>query len=102
MKFGRKPKLTPQQITHARKLIDAGERREDVAALPCRSNYALSEAWRLEVLLRAERGSIPAGRFRLLPQQPYGWQRVHISEYRSAMVKVTSTTTAPTPFSPFV
>src|SRR6202140_2795099 len=33
VKFGRKPKLTPQQITHARKLIDAGERREDVAAL---------------------------------------------------------------------
>jgi DNA invertase Pin-like site-specific DNA recombinase len=31
--FGRKPKLTPQQITHARKLIDAGERREDVATL---------------------------------------------------------------------
>ena len=28
-----KPKLTPQQITHARKLIDAGERQEDVAAL---------------------------------------------------------------------
>jgi DNA invertase Pin-like site-specific DNA recombinase len=33
VKFGRKPKLTPQQITHARKLIDAGEHREDVAAL---------------------------------------------------------------------
>ena len=33
VKFGRKPKLTSQQITHARKLIDAGERREDVAAL---------------------------------------------------------------------
>ena len=33
VKFGRKPKLTPQQIGHARKLIDAGERREDVAAL---------------------------------------------------------------------
>jgi DNA invertase Pin-like site-specific DNA recombinase len=33
VKFGRKPKLTPQQITHARKLIDTGERREDVAAL---------------------------------------------------------------------
>src|SRR5487761_2498475 len=31
VKFGRKPKLTPQQIDHARKLIDAGERREDVA-----------------------------------------------------------------------
>ncbi len=33
MKFGRKPKLTPQQITHARKLIDEEKRREDVAAL---------------------------------------------------------------------
>jgi DNA invertase Pin-like site-specific DNA recombinase len=33
VKFGRKPKLTPQQITHARKLADDGERREDVAAL---------------------------------------------------------------------
>ena len=33
VKFGRKPKLTPQQITHARKLIDDGQRRGDVAAL---------------------------------------------------------------------
>jgi DNA invertase Pin-like site-specific DNA recombinase len=33
MKFGRKPKLMPQQIDHARKLIDAGEHREDVALL---------------------------------------------------------------------
>ena len=33
VKFGRKPKLSPQQIDHARKLIDAGERREDVAML---------------------------------------------------------------------
>jgi DNA invertase Pin-like site-specific DNA recombinase len=33
VKFGRKPKLKPQQIAHACKLIDAGERREDVAAL---------------------------------------------------------------------
>ena len=34
MKFGRKPKLTPEQKVHARKLIDAGEHsREDVAAL---------------------------------------------------------------------
>ena len=34
VKFGCKPKLTPQQITHARKLIDDGQRREDVAAPP--------------------------------------------------------------------
>jgi DNA invertase Pin-like site-specific DNA recombinase len=33
VKFGRKPKLTQRQKTHARKLIGAGERREDVAAL---------------------------------------------------------------------
>jgi DNA invertase Pin-like site-specific DNA recombinase len=33
VKFGRKPKLTPQQIDHARKMIDARQRREDVAAL---------------------------------------------------------------------
>jgi DNA invertase Pin-like site-specific DNA recombinase len=33
VKFGRKLKLTPQQIGHARKLIDAGDRREDVAAI---------------------------------------------------------------------
>lgn len=33
VKFGRKPKLTPQQIDHARKLIDAGEDRQKVAAL---------------------------------------------------------------------
>jgi DNA invertase Pin-like site-specific DNA recombinase len=33
VKFGRKPKLTRQQIHHARKLIDDGQRREDVAAL---------------------------------------------------------------------
>jgi DNA invertase Pin-like site-specific DNA recombinase len=33
VKFGRKPKLTRQQIDHARKLIDDGQRREDVAAL---------------------------------------------------------------------
>jgi DNA invertase Pin-like site-specific DNA recombinase len=33
VKFGRKPELSPQQISHARKLIDEGQRREDVAAL---------------------------------------------------------------------
>lgn len=33
VKFGRKPKLTSQQKAHARKLIDDGERREDVAGL---------------------------------------------------------------------
>src|ERR1017187_6012402 len=33
VKFGRQPKLPGQQKAHARKLIDVGERREDVAAL---------------------------------------------------------------------
>jgi DNA invertase Pin-like site-specific DNA recombinase len=33
VKFGRKPKLTAQQKAHARKLIEEGQRREDVAAL---------------------------------------------------------------------
>src|ERR1039457_4965010 len=33
VKFGRKKKLSPAQVANARKLIDAGERVEDVAAL---------------------------------------------------------------------
>ncbi|MDP9128715.1 MAG: helix-turn-helix domain-containing protein [Pseudomonadota bacterium] len=33
VKFGRKPKLSLQQIAHARKLIDNGEDRQKVAAL---------------------------------------------------------------------
>jgi DNA invertase Pin-like site-specific DNA recombinase len=33
VKFGRKPKLTAQQIDHARKLIGKGQRREHVASL---------------------------------------------------------------------
>src|SRR5271156_6314333 len=33
VKFGRKPKLTPEQIEHARKLIDKGEARQYVADL---------------------------------------------------------------------
>ena len=33
VKFGRKKKLAPAQITKAHKLVDAGERIEDVAAL---------------------------------------------------------------------
>jgi hypothetical protein len=33
VKFGRKPKLTPQQIDHAQKLIGDGERREEVVAV---------------------------------------------------------------------
>ena len=33
VKFGRKRKLQPAQIAHARKQIDQGQRQEDVAAL---------------------------------------------------------------------
>ena len=33
VKFGRKPKLTPHQVAHARKLIDQGDDRLKVAAL---------------------------------------------------------------------
>jgi DNA invertase Pin-like site-specific DNA recombinase len=33
VKFGRKPKLTPQQITHARQQIDQGQTVQEVAAL---------------------------------------------------------------------
>jgi len=33
VKFGRKPKLTAQQIEHARKLIDEGQQRSTIAAL---------------------------------------------------------------------
>ena len=32
-KFGRKSKLSAQQITHAQRLIDGGQHREDVADL---------------------------------------------------------------------
>ena len=33
VKFGRKPKLTPERIEHARKLIEQGETRQYVAGL---------------------------------------------------------------------
>jgi DNA invertase Pin-like site-specific DNA recombinase len=33
VKFGRKPKLSPEQIEHAREQIEKGKRREDAAAL---------------------------------------------------------------------
>jgi hypothetical protein len=32
-KLGRKPKLTPPQIVHSRKLVDQGEDRQKVATL---------------------------------------------------------------------
>lgn len=40
VKFGRKVKLTPEQIGHARKLIDKGEARQYVADLPNVGRYA--------------------------------------------------------------
>ena len=33
VKFGRKPKLTPAQVNHARQQIEQGERVQDIAAL---------------------------------------------------------------------
>ncbi len=33
VKMGRKPKLSPQQVAHARKLLDQGEDRRDIARL---------------------------------------------------------------------
>jgi len=33
VKMGRKPKLSPQQVTHARKLLEQGEDRRDIAQL---------------------------------------------------------------------
>lgn len=33
MKFGRKPKLTPERIEHVRKLIEEGESRQYVAEM---------------------------------------------------------------------
>src|SRR5262249_12580976 len=33
VKLGHKPKLSPQQVTHARKLLDQGEDRRDIARL---------------------------------------------------------------------
>jgi Helix-turn-helix domain of resolvase len=33
VKLGRKPKLSPQQIAHARKLLEQGEHPDDVARL---------------------------------------------------------------------
>ena len=44
VKFGRKPKLTPQQIAHAQKLIEDGQRREDVAACSRQPCHPLSGA----------------------------------------------------------
>lgn len=44
VKFGRKPKLTAQQIDHARKLIAQGKRPNDVAALLNASRATLYRA----------------------------------------------------------
>jgi len=44
VKFGRKPKLTPQQIAHAQKLIEGGQHRGDLAGLFKVSRVALYRA----------------------------------------------------------
>jgi len=44
VKFGRKRKLTPQQIEHARELIDNGEARHHVANLLCVGRVTLYRA----------------------------------------------------------
>jgi DNA invertase Pin-like site-specific DNA recombinase len=49
VKFGRKLKLTAQQVTHARKLVADGQRREDVAALLNVDWTTLYRAWQKEV-----------------------------------------------------
>ena len=46
VKFGRKPRLTPAQITHARKLLDKGENRPTVADLLCVERSTLYRALR--------------------------------------------------------
>jgi DNA invertase Pin-like site-specific DNA recombinase len=44
VKFGRKPKLSRQQVDHIRKLIDDGQRREDVAELLTENRTTLYRA----------------------------------------------------------
>jgi DNA invertase Pin-like site-specific DNA recombinase len=48
VKFGRKPKLTPAQITHATQQIEKGERVQDVAALLNVDRTTLYRALRIE------------------------------------------------------
>jgi DNA invertase Pin-like site-specific DNA recombinase len=50
VKFGRTRKLTAQQIGHARKLIDGGEHRTEVAALLNVDRTTLYRAMRLKCL----------------------------------------------------
>ncbi len=56
VKFGRKVKLTPEQISHARKLIDKGEARQYVADL---QNVGRSTLYRAlaHSLIRCQLGS---------------------------------------------
>jgi adenine-specific DNA-methyltransferase len=59
VKFGRKPKLTAQQVNHARKLIDDGQRMHDVAAL-------------LSVVARRSTGRLPVDfTFAVYPRSRY-------------------------------
>ncbi len=44
VKFGRRPKLSPPQVAHARQLIDGGQRVQDVAALLSVGRFTLYRA----------------------------------------------------------
>lgn len=44
VKFGRKPKLSPTQVAHARQLIESGRQVQDVAALPSVGRVTLYRA----------------------------------------------------------
>jgi DNA invertase Pin-like site-specific DNA recombinase len=57
VKFGRKPKLTAQQIAHAQKLIEDGQRREDVADL-----FKVNRVTLYRALGQRRQGSLPCAR----------------------------------------
>lgn len=62
VKFGQKAKLSPEQIDHARKLIDQGEARQYMADLLNVGRFdALPGACRLTGACRADRGDLESG-----------------------------------------
>lgn len=50
VKFGRKPKLSPPQVAHARQLIESGRRVQDVAALLSVGRVTLYRALQVHAL----------------------------------------------------
>jgi hypothetical protein len=66
MKSGRKPKLIPQQITDDRKMIDAGERREDVGAL-----FSADRTTLYQTFLILKMPEVDAKAFQMVPIFPY-------------------------------